>query len=158
MRSFQSDSLAMRVYPSLSAPLLTRREPDPADVDAICQGLTATQRDVLAVLLHGKSNKAICRILNLAEPTAKNHVTAILKALKNQPHGGGDQGHRNCCCVAVFRINNFSDHTNIPGPSLGLSDIANECQDRLDNRVEESTQLYEQCCSTPRRTSRLRSK
>jgi DNA-binding NarL/FixJ family response regulator len=72
----------MRVYPSLSAPLLTRRESDPADVDAICQGLTARQRDVLAVLLQGKSNKAICRILNLAEPTVKNHVTAILKALK----------------------------------------------------------------------------
>jgi DNA-binding NarL/FixJ family response regulator len=33
-------------------------------------------------MMHGKSNKAICRILNLAEPTVKNHVTAILKALK----------------------------------------------------------------------------
>jgi DNA-binding NarL/FixJ family response regulator len=32
--------------------------------------------------MQGKSNKAICRILNLAEPTVKNHVTAILKALK----------------------------------------------------------------------------
>jgi DNA-binding NarL/FixJ family response regulator len=32
--------------------------------------------------LQGKSNKAICRVLNLAEPTVKNHVTAILKALK----------------------------------------------------------------------------
>ena len=45
-------------------------------------GLTARQRDVLAVMMQGKSNKAICRILNLAEPTVKNHVTAILKALK----------------------------------------------------------------------------
>ena len=33
-------------------------------------------------MMQGKSNKAICRILNLAEPTVKNHVTAILKALK----------------------------------------------------------------------------
>jgi DNA-binding NarL/FixJ family response regulator len=80
--SFKSESLATRAYPLLSAPLQTRREPDPADVHAICQGLTARQRDVLAVLLQGKSNKAICRILNLAEPTVKNHVTAILKALK----------------------------------------------------------------------------
>jgi DNA-binding NarL/FixJ family response regulator len=31
--------------------------------------------------MQGKSNKAICRALNLAEPTVKNHVTAILKAL-----------------------------------------------------------------------------
>jgi DNA-binding NarL/FixJ family response regulator len=81
-RSFQSESRAAPVYRSFSSPLLTRREPDPADVDAICQSLTARQRDVLAVLLQGKSNKAICRILNLAEPTVKNHVTAIFKALK----------------------------------------------------------------------------
>ncbi len=32
--------------------------------------------------MQGKSNKAICRVLDLAEPTVKNHVTAILKALK----------------------------------------------------------------------------
>jgi len=30
----------------------------------------------------GKSNKALCRALDLAEPTVKNHVTAILTALK----------------------------------------------------------------------------
>src|SRR5215510_392201 len=79
----QSGSLMTRIHPSLSAPLLlTRPDPDPADVNAICQSLTARQRDVLAVLLQGKSNKAICRVLNLAEPTVKNHVTAILKALK----------------------------------------------------------------------------
>jgi DNA-binding NarL/FixJ family response regulator len=49
----------------------------PADL-----GLTARQVDVLALMMRGKSNKAICRTLNLAEPTVKNHVTAILKALK----------------------------------------------------------------------------
>ena len=49
---------------------------------AVCMGLTARQRDVLAVMMQGKSNKAICRVLNLAEPTVKNHVTAILKALR----------------------------------------------------------------------------
>jgi len=49
----------------------------PADL-----GLTARQVDVLALMMQGKSNKAICRILDLAEPTVKNHVTAILKALK----------------------------------------------------------------------------
>jgi DNA-binding NarL/FixJ family response regulator len=45
-------------------------------------GLTPRQREVLNVMMQGKSNKGICRILNLAEPTVKNHVTAILKALQ----------------------------------------------------------------------------
>jgi DNA-binding NarL/FixJ family response regulator len=45
-------------------------------------GLTERQLDVLALMMQGKSNKAICRRLDLAEPTVKNHVTAILKALK----------------------------------------------------------------------------
>jgi DNA-binding NarL/FixJ family response regulator len=44
-------------------------------------GLTARQANVLALILQGKSNKAICRLLDLAEPTVKNHVTAILRAL-----------------------------------------------------------------------------
>ena len=45
-------------------------------------GLTERQMDVLALMMRGKSNKVICRALDLAEPTVKNHVTAILKALK----------------------------------------------------------------------------
>src|SRR5215470_10764108 len=63
-------------------PTLKRPEADAARINTICLGLTARQRDVLAFMLQGKSNKAICRILNLAEPTVKNHVTAILKTLK----------------------------------------------------------------------------
>ncbi len=50
--------------------------PSPADL-----GLTERQVDVLALMMQGKSNKAICRLLDLAEPTVKNHVTAILKVL-----------------------------------------------------------------------------
>jgi DNA-binding NarL/FixJ family response regulator len=45
-------------------------------------GLTKRQLDVLAFLTRGKSNKAISRALNLAEPTVKGHIRAILKALK----------------------------------------------------------------------------
>ena len=33
-------------------------------------------------MMQGKSNKAISRVLDLAEPTVKIHVSAILKALK----------------------------------------------------------------------------
>jgi DNA-binding NarL/FixJ family response regulator len=65
-----------------AALLLMPPNPDPADVDAICRRLTARQRDVLALMVQRKSNKAICRVLNLAEPTVKNHVSAVLKALK----------------------------------------------------------------------------
>jgi DNA-binding NarL/FixJ family response regulator len=52
-----------------------------ATVNSVCKNLTARQREVLAVLMQGKSNKAICRVLKLAEPTVKNHITAILKEL-----------------------------------------------------------------------------
>jgi len=43
--------------------------------------LTPRQRDVLAMLRQGKSNKEIARDLNLVEITVKLHVTAILRAL-----------------------------------------------------------------------------
>jgi DNA-binding NarL/FixJ family response regulator len=49
----------------------------PADL-----GLTVRQVEVLALMMQGKSNKAISRILDVAEPTVKHHVSAILKALK----------------------------------------------------------------------------
>jgi len=57
-----------------------RMEPRPQSPRDL--GLTDRQVDVLALMMQGKSNKAICRALDLAEPTVKNHVTAILKALK----------------------------------------------------------------------------
>jgi len=45
-------------------------------------GLTARQIDVLGLMMQGKSNKVICRTLGLAEPTVRNHVSAILRSLK----------------------------------------------------------------------------
>jgi DNA-binding NarL/FixJ family response regulator len=45
-------------------------------------GLSERQLEVLALLMQGKSNKMICRTLNLMEPTVKHHVAAILRALK----------------------------------------------------------------------------
>jgi DNA-binding NarL/FixJ family response regulator len=54
-----------------------RRRLSPAEL-----GLTERQVDVLALMMQGKSNKHICRELDLAEPTVKNHVSAILKALE----------------------------------------------------------------------------
>ena len=45
-------------------------------------GVTERQLEVLGLMMQGKSNKAISHMLNMAEPTVKNHITAILKALK----------------------------------------------------------------------------
>lgn len=50
-------------------------------ISAESLGITDRQLEVLALMMHGKSNKAICRELDLAEATVKNHVTAVLKAL-----------------------------------------------------------------------------
>jgi DNA-binding CsgD family transcriptional regulator len=47
-------------------------------------GLTERQMDVLALITRGKSNKAICRVLDLSEPTVKSHIGAILRALRRR--------------------------------------------------------------------------
>src|SRR5262245_14967722 len=67
--------------------ILARAEPPPhrdaaKPVSPVDLGLTGRQVEVLSLMMQGKSNKAICRVLALAEPTVKNHVTSILKALK----------------------------------------------------------------------------
>jgi DNA-binding NarL/FixJ family response regulator len=60
----------------LGTPNAATPQPSPTDL-----GLTERQVDVLALMMQGKSNKAICRLLELAEPTVKNHVTAILRTM-----------------------------------------------------------------------------
>jgi DNA-binding NarL/FixJ family response regulator len=66
-----------RSHVTLRQPAGDRSQVSPADF-----GLTDRQLEVLALMMQGKNNKTICRMLDLAEPTVKNHVTAILKALK----------------------------------------------------------------------------
>lgn len=66
----------------LSRPESVRRDDDRPIVSPPDLGLSERQLEVLALLMQGKNNKVICRALNLAEPTVKNHVTAILRALK----------------------------------------------------------------------------
>lgn len=85
MLTFKSDGARLLQ----ARPILVQEEPSPTppvaplnDVHAVCRGLTRRQREVLALLMQGKSNKAICRVLRLAEPTVKNHVSAILRALE----------------------------------------------------------------------------
>lgn len=64
----------MEAPPTKSVP---GRRTTPADL-----GLTERQLEVLTLMMQGKSNKVIGRVLKVAEPTVKHHVTAILKALE----------------------------------------------------------------------------
>ena len=67
-----------------------RRSSDPgrlaseaAERDAMLErlGLTPRQREVLALLLDGKSNKTIARDLAISVETVKDHVAAVLRTL-----------------------------------------------------------------------------
>ena len=68
----------------------SRRSSDPgrlaseaAERDAMLErlGLTPRQREVLALLLDGKSNKTIARDLAISVETVKDHVAAVLRTL-----------------------------------------------------------------------------
>ena len=50
-------------------------------------GLTQQQLDVLKLMMQGKSNEEIRRKLGLSEPTVKNLIAAILKALEKFGRG-----------------------------------------------------------------------
>jgi len=69
------------VPPEILTAALKAPPPPPRHVSGAELGLTERQLEVLHLMMKGRSNKAICRALDLAEPTVKNHVTAILKAL-----------------------------------------------------------------------------
>ena len=45
--------------------------------DYTAQNLSARQRDVMKLIVHGLSNKEIASILNLAEGTVKIHVAEV---------------------------------------------------------------------------------
>ena len=62
---------------------LARSDRPPIQFELLADsGLTERQLEVLGLMMQGKSNKVISHMLNMAEPTVKNHITAILKALK----------------------------------------------------------------------------
>jgi DNA-binding NarL/FixJ family response regulator len=64
--------------PKAAAELLSgRRDPVPSPDPA----LTAREREILALLGQGRSNKVIARELEIAEQTVKNHLSRIFQAL-----------------------------------------------------------------------------
>jgi DNA-binding NarL/FixJ family response regulator len=58
-----------------------RLESDRATATVASLDLTPRQKEVLALLLRGQSNKLIARALNLSVETIKDHVAAVLRTL-----------------------------------------------------------------------------
>ena len=64
------------IDPDIIAQLFGRsRDPNPLDV------LSVRERQVLALIAEGRSNRAICEILVLSKRTVESHVAAIFKKL-----------------------------------------------------------------------------
>lgn len=62
-------------------PLEAAPDEEPADPESTL-GLSDRQLDVLRLLIEGKPNKEICRLLNLSESTVKTHLSAIFRKLR----------------------------------------------------------------------------
>ena len=70
--------------PAAEKPAAAPAQPPAATIRPEDLGLTPRQSEVLALVLQGLPNKLICRRLNLAEPTVKVHMQAVLRALDAQ--------------------------------------------------------------------------
>jgi DNA-binding NarL/FixJ family response regulator len=69
------------IPPAILGSTEPRLQPGSAKIVPSDLGLTERQSQILTLLMQGKSNKLICRELDLAESTVKNHVTHVLKTL-----------------------------------------------------------------------------
>lgn len=77
-------ALTIRPAPPAPAPILTTVPPAGVAVTAQMAGgvkLSARQREVIALLAQGKSNKEIARDLKLSEGTVKVHLNALFRVL-----------------------------------------------------------------------------
>lgn len=94
MRSALQTVLAGGVY--LPPAVLGTPQPQPLTRDDVVLGLSPRQLDVLRLLIDGRSNKLICRELDLAESTVKTHMAAIFRKL--------DVNSRTQAVVAAARL------------------------------------------------------
>ncbi|WP_133645242.1 response regulator transcription factor [Paraburkholderia flava] len=71
------------IYVPPSYAIGTQSEPShgPIGDERAFERLTPRQREVLRLLAEGKSNKQICRVLNVAEGTIKNHLYALFRQI-----------------------------------------------------------------------------
>jgi len=75
-----SRSVAKELAPENES-ILARAESTPDDFPPTLNPLTSRQRDVLNLIVQGRSNKEIARTLDLAEGTVKIHVAALFGKL-----------------------------------------------------------------------------
>jgi DNA-binding NarL/FixJ family response regulator len=75
MRPSHADGMADMADAAMSSP-----HAEPATLESL--GLSRRQADVLAYLLKGMPNKLIAREMHLSVETVKDHVAAVLRALK----------------------------------------------------------------------------
>jgi DNA-binding NarL/FixJ family response regulator len=73
------------IPPSLAClPTASEEEQEQSKADpekrALAEALTPRQKDVLELLIQGRSNKAIAQTLNLGEGTVKVHMAALFRA------------------------------------------------------------------------------
>lgn len=73
--------LAQRPPPPPPPPLLPADDPRPTAVPAEAPALTAREREVLALLCEGASNKDMARALHLSENTVKTHLASLYAKL-----------------------------------------------------------------------------
>lgn len=70
-----SGDMALRLADSL------RRDPDERSFERAMAELSPRQREVVALIAEGRSNREIAGALHLSEGTVKNHVTRILEVM-----------------------------------------------------------------------------
>lgn len=78
-----NDIASGRIYvPPMVATPGEEESPPAIAIEMNIHRLTPRQREVLSLLVLGKSNKEIGRVLHIAEATAKVHTGALLRALR----------------------------------------------------------------------------
>ncbi len=63
-------------------PLTADKEPSNRPDTGVLTDLTRRQREVLEMVVNGKSNKAMARILDVSEGTVKFHLSAVFRVLR----------------------------------------------------------------------------
>jgi DNA-binding NarL/FixJ family response regulator len=81
------------IDPDVVARLLRRRE------DAVLDALTARERDILALMAEGRSNRAICERLFLSPKTVETHVGSMFTKLGLLP---ATDDHRRVLAVLLY--------------------------------------------------------
>ena len=65
----------------LTARIITKPLLEPLPTQVVSSELTEREREVLALVARGYTNKEIAEALNVTEKTARNHVSTILEKL-----------------------------------------------------------------------------